>query len=118
MPRTSHLRRHSRHAGPPLILPGAIFTGLFVASLAAGAILSGGAPYPMPFGAADESRYFVIHADAVRVVAFLQFGAAIPLGLFTATLVSRLRFLGIDAAGATIALFGGCPPRSSWPVRR
>jgi hypothetical protein len=87
-----------RHAGPPLILPGAIFTGLFVA--------------------ADESRYFVIHADAVRVVAFLQFGAAIPLGLFTATLVSRLRFLGIDAAGATIALFGGCPPRSSWPVRR
>jgi hypothetical protein len=39
--------------------------------------------------------------------AFLQFGAAIPLGLFTATIVSRLQFLGVRAAGAQIALFGG-----------
>jgi hypothetical protein len=39
--------------------------------------------------------------------AFLQFGAAIPLGIFTATMVSRLRFLGFRAAGADIALFGG-----------
>lgn len=95
------------HAGPPLLLPGAVFTGLFVASLAAGAILSGGAPYPMPFGTVDGSRYFVDYAGAVRVVAFLQFGAAVPLGIFTATLVSRLRFLGIDTAGVMIALFGG-----------
>ncbi len=35
------------------------------------------------------------------------FGAAVPLGLFTASTVSRLRFLGVEAAGATIALFGG-----------
>jgi hypothetical protein len=39
--------------------------------------------------------------------AFLQFGAAMPLGLFTATVVSRLKFLGINAAGANISLFGG-----------
>jgi hypothetical protein len=39
--------------------------------------------------------------------AFLQFGAAIPLGIFTATMVSRLQFFGVRAAGATIALFGG-----------
>jgi hypothetical protein len=37
----------------------------------------------------------------------LQFGAAVPLGVFTATIVSRLRFLGVKAAGAYIALFGG-----------
>ena len=30
-----------------------------------------------------------------------------PLGVFTATAVSRLRFHGINAAGAHIALFGG-----------
>jgi hypothetical protein len=39
--------------------------------------------------------------------AFLQFGAAIPLGIFTATMVSRLQFLGVRAAGPVIALFGG-----------
>jgi hypothetical protein len=38
---------------------------------------------------------------------FLQIGALIPLGIFAATIVSRLRFLGIDAAGPNIALFGG-----------
>jgi hypothetical protein len=39
--------------------------------------------------------------------AFFQFGSAIPLGIFTATIVSRLQFLGVRAAGAHIALFGG-----------
>jgi hypothetical protein len=41
------------------------------------------------------------------VCVFLQIGALIPLGIFAATIVSRLRFLGIDAAGPNIALFGG-----------
>jgi hypothetical protein len=41
------------------------------------------------------------------ICAFLQFGAAIPLGIFTATMVSRFRFLGVRAAGPSIALFGG-----------
>ena len=109
MPKTQTARPLTdtvRHAGPPLAIPAGAFVALFVSSLAAGAILSDGAPYPMPF-AADGTRYFAEHAGAVRVAAFLQFGAAVPLGIFTATLVSRLRFLGIDAAGVTIALFGG-----------
>ncbi len=44
-----------------------------------------------------------------RVLAclLLQTGAMICLGLFTAVVVSRLQFLGIRAAGVTIALFGG-----------
>ena len=42
--------------------------------------LTGSAPYPIPFGATDASRHFVEHADTVRGVAFLQFGAAIPPG--------------------------------------
>jgi hypothetical protein len=44
---------------------------------------------------------------SVLMCAFLHFGAAIPLGLFTASTVSRLQLLGVRAAGATIALFGG-----------
>jgi hypothetical protein len=104
----SHRPPGQRHAGPPLALPGLSFVGLFVGSLVVGAIMTGGAPPPIPFNAtAEELRYFVDHADAVRIAAFLQFGAAIPLGLFTATVVSRLHFLGVHAAGVTIALFGG-----------
>ncbi|AKU94538.1 hypothetical protein AKJ09_01202 [Labilithrix luteola] len=37
----------------------------------------------------------------------MQFGAAIPIGIYTATVTSRLRFLGVQVAGASIALFGG-----------
>ena len=53
------------------------------------------------------AAYFQTHSQSVLMCAFLQFGAAIPLGIFTATMVSRLRFLGVRAAGADIALFGG-----------
>ena len=96
-----------RHAGPPLLLPGGVFVALCIASFASLATMTGFAAYPTPFDPTDGSRYFAEHASAVRIAAFLQFGAAMPLGLFTATLASRLRFLGIEAAGATIALFGG-----------
>jgi hypothetical protein len=51
--------------------------------------------------------YFHSHATAVLICMFLQTGALIPLGIFTAAIVSRLRFLGINAAGPNIALFGG-----------
>jgi hypothetical protein len=34
-------------------------------------------------------------------------GAAIPFGIFAATVASRLHFLGVKAAGASIAFFGG-----------
>src|SRR4030095_10313832 len=103
--RTPH-RLH--HAGPPLPVPGVVFLALFAGSLVLGAILTGGTPPPIPFGATGGSlRYFVDHATAVRVAAFLQFGAAVPLAIFTATVVSRLHFLRVHAAGVTIALVGG-----------
>lgn len=53
------------------------------------------------------SAFFTTRPSAVLLYAALQFGAAVPLGIVTATAVSRLRFLGIRAAGADIALFGG-----------
>jgi len=43
----------------------------------------------------------------VLFCAALQFGASIPLGIFSATVSSRLKFLGVRAAGTDIALFGG-----------
>jgi hypothetical protein len=56
---------------------------------------------------ADDGGVFPTAPRAVLLCAFLQFGAAVPLGIFTAAIVSRLHFLGVRAAGATIALYGG-----------
>jgi hypothetical protein len=51
--------------------------------------------------------FFDARSAAVLACAFLQFGAAIVLGLFTVSVVSQLKYLGVKAAGTGIALFGG-----------
>jgi hypothetical protein len=81
---------------------------LFVGALVAMAVLTGGHHFPSPFAApGDALNFLAANAEPVRWSAFLQVGAAVPLGLFAATVSSRLHFLGVRAAGATIALFGG-----------
>jgi hypothetical protein len=66
------------------------------------------APYPVPYNPVPRLQdFYTEFPAAMRVVAFLQLSASIPLGLFTATIVSRLRFHRITAAGVHIALFGG-----------
>jgi len=111
--------RGNAHAGPNPGIVAIIYTLLFnaglyfVISLRAPEHLTASAramrPYfPGPWESAQTiAAYFQGHSGAVLMCAFLQFGAAIPLGLFTATMVSRLQFLGVRAAGAHIALFGG-----------
>jgi hypothetical protein len=100
--------RETRHRGPSLVAVAVVFVVLSLGSLAVTAAMTGGGHFPSPFGPPAEARaFFASHTDAIRVAAFLQFGAAMPLAIFTATASSRLRFLGIDAAGATIALVGG-----------
>jgi hypothetical protein len=96
----------ARARGPSLLAVAVVFASLFVASLVTVAAMTGGGHLPSPFEP-GPTTFFSDHADAVRVSAFLQFGAAVPLAIFTATATSRLRFLGIDAAGPTIALVGG-----------
>jgi hypothetical protein len=102
-----------RHAGPHLGALAIVYTVLFNAGLCAVSV------FGMPFGvrqpywpgpwdpASVIVAYFQSHQTAVLICMVLQFGAFIPLGLFTATVVSRLRFLGVTAAGPFIALFGG-----------
>ena len=53
------------------------------------------------------TAYFQTQTTRVLACLFLQTGAMVCLGLFTAVVVSRLHFLGVRAAGARIALFGG-----------
>jgi hypothetical protein len=96
------------HAGPPLLLPALAYTFLFAASLIASGILRHGAAFVGPNGSTEAvQRFFAQSPEADRVYAFLFLGSAIPLGVYTATVVSRLRFLGVRAAGTYIALFGG-----------
>jgi hypothetical protein len=97
-----------RHRGPNLGAVGVVHTVLFLASLLVIPIMTKGGHVPTPFGAQGAAQaFFAEHGGAVRLAAFLQFGAAIPLGIFTATAVSRLLFLGVDVAGVFISLFGG-----------
>jgi len=102
-----------RHAGPHLGMLAIVYTLLFNAGLCA--VSAFGIPFgvkqpywPGPWESTGVIvSYFQAHSTAALICVFLQFGALIPLGIFSATIASRLRFLGIDAAGPSIALFGG-----------
>jgi len=98
----------ARHRGPNLGAVGVVYAVLFLASLAAPTILTKGDHIPSPFTSADLVQvFFTGNGDAMSSAAFRQFGAAVPLGIFAATIVSRLQFLGMNVAGVFITLFGG-----------
>jgi hypothetical protein len=111
MTRESHtLRTESgaQHRGPNPGVVALVFTALFLAGLFPVTLLFSETHFPAPSQPPEEIvAYFRGESVKVRFCAFLQFAASIPLGIFTATMVSRLRFHGSKAAGATIALFGG-----------
>ena len=97
-----------RHAGPNPGIVAIVYTLLFNAGLYFVISFTGKPHFPGPWESSDIiTAYFQGHAGAVLACSFLQFGAAIPLGIFIATMVSRLQFLGVRVAGAHIALFGG-----------
>ncbi|HEX5234291.1 MAG TPA: hypothetical protein VFW25_03065 [Silvibacterium sp.] len=92
-----------RHAGPPLLLLALIYAGLMVAG---GSTLR--AAFAVPHGSAEAAvAYVAQHGWAIRWGSFCELGSAMPLLLFVAVTVSRLRFLRVRAAGEMIALSGG-----------
>jgi hypothetical protein len=97
-----------RFRGPSIVLLASVHIVLFVAGLIAGSALRHGALFVTPFSPAEQVRmFFTQNPMAVRVSNFFLFGSAVPFGIFAATTVSRLRFMGIRAAGTNITLFGG-----------
>lgn len=101
-------RRRQAQGGPPLGVLAVVFTGLFVVGLVLSTAIAGGHTYPSPFSDGIGIQvYFHEHRGAVLTTAFFQFGAAIPLAIYAATVSARLRTLGILAPGATIAQVGG-----------
>ena len=100
--------RSEVHRSPPLLALAAVHVGLFIASIAVQYALSGGTSLPTPYAdVAQVQAYYTRFPDVARIGAFLQFGAAIPLGLFGVVIVSRLLFHRVNVAGVHIALFGG-----------
>lgn len=97
-----------RFRGPSLILLATVHILLFAAGLAAGVALRHGASYVTPFAPAEQVRlFFAQNPEAVRVSSFFLFSSAVPFGIFAVTTVSRLRFMGVRAAGTNITLLGG-----------
>jgi hypothetical protein len=99
----------SAHKGPSLALLAIVFMLLFNLGLWFVISFSPNLPhFPGPWESAEVIvSYFRGHSPDVLKCAFFQFGAAIPLAIFAASIASRLKFLGIRAAGADIAFAGG-----------
>lgn len=97
-----------RFRGPSIILLASVHIALFVAGLVAGAALRHSGSYVTPFAAAEQVRTFFAQSPmAARAGSFFLFGSAVPFGIFAVTTVSRLRFMGVRAAGTNITLLGG-----------
>src|SRR5215469_332964 len=106
-----------RHPGPSLGWLGVIYMGLFLAGLYPVTIFGGRPYFPVPSAPLNAiTEFFQVRSHAVLLCAFLHFGAAIPLGIFAATIASRFRFLGIRAAGPSIAFVGGLATVSNMMV--
>ena len=89
------------------------YAGLAIASVAALAFLGqdvalSGLSVLNPFGPPEISRrFFAANPEAIRASGFLCFASAIPLGVYTATLVSLLQQLGERDAKSYVTLAGG-----------
>ncbi|WP_439901242.1 hypothetical protein [Microbacterium azadirachtae] len=103
---TDYSPRSRRPGGPPLG-PLAIVT--FALTLAGvGTLLAGTGSVPAPFApAADVAAWYAAHALPIRIAATLQFGAAVPLGILTASVYARQLRLGVRVPGPVIGLYGG-----------
>jgi hypothetical protein len=86
----------SFHHGPSLGELGVVFVCLFALSLVVTGAMTGGERFPTPYEpVALAQDYFSRYAKVLCIAAFLQFGAAIPLGRFPA-------FIWLIGAGFTM----------------
>ncbi len=96
------------HKGPHLGILALLYTGLFCAGLYPVTALYKEPYWPGPWEPASVIvPYFQTYGARVLFCLVLQFGAMICLGIFVATVASRLQFHGARAAGIYIALLGG-----------
>lgn len=98
----------SRSGGPNPGVLAAISLGLTIGGLLSSAVLTGGQTFVSPFSPAGQIvAYFHGNAGAVRLASLFQFGSAVPLGIFAATVYARQLRLGVRVPGPAIGFFGG-----------
>lgn len=100
---------HDTHKSPPLGILAVAFTVSFCAGLSFVISFSPTSPhFPAPWDTGEIIiAYFRDYPHAVLMCSFLQFVAAVPLGLYVVSVVSHFRFHGVKTAVPYIALFGG-----------
>lgn len=100
--------RSARAGGPNPGVLAIVSLGLTVGGLVSSAILTGGQTFVSPFAPAGQvAAYFHENPDAVRLASMFQFGSAVPLGIFAATVYARQLRLGVRVPGPGIGFFGG-----------
>ena len=105
---TTTPRRRSRSGGPNLGILAVVSTALVVAGLIVAFALTGGQAFVSPFAGADAvSAYVQQNWLSVRITSMIQFGSAVPLGIFAATAYARLLRLGVRVPGPGIGFYGG-----------
>ena len=92
-----------RHAGPSLLA----LTIVYLATFIAGAASKVSNAFHVPHVAEAAVAFVAQNNASIRWGSFFELGSAIPLGIFMAVSVSRLRFLGVRSAGEQIAALGG-----------
>jgi len=98
----------ARAGGPNPGILAVVSLVLTVGGLISSAILTGGQTFVSPFAPAEQvAAYFHENPDAVRLASMFQFGSAVPLGIFAATVYARLLRLGVRVPGPGIGFFGG-----------
>jgi hypothetical protein len=81
---------------------------LLLAGLIVGGILSQGATLSSPFASSAEvAQRLHDHWLGYRLAALFQFGSAIPLGIYAATIYALQLRLGIRVPGPNIGFYGG-----------
>jgi hypothetical protein len=92
-----------QHAGPNLLILTLIYMAFLIAG---GSRLS--AAFAIPHDSAEKAVAYIAQKGwSIQLGSFFELASAIPLGIFVATVVSRLRYLGVSAAGESIAFLGG-----------
>lgn len=101
-------RRRARSYGPHPGVLAIISLGLVLAGLITSAVLAGGQPFVGPFAPTDRvASFFQQNIAAARVGGMLQFAAAVPLGIYAATVYASQLRLGVRVPGPAIGFFGG-----------
>src|SRR5258708_20020154 len=98
----------NNHHGPHPGVLAIVYTLLFNAGLYQVVSFTGGPHFPGPWESAEAiTTYFQTYPKTVLICAFLQFAPAIPLGIFTPTMVTRLQFLVVRPPPPSLPFFAG-----------